>query len=432
MFRRVAIINVGNKLDPLIHEVESLYKEHGPELLVVLAYGRPFPGQVNDPMEVAQKVAGKVEELGGSVKKNEISNPEDLDVCISEYRELADELWRSGIREIIVDFTEGTKVMSAALVHVILKTWGGSVEFRYVGGRVRDKSGMVVSSAMEIRRRRKTLIYERMGEALKYAGNFDYHRALAVLGEGDFRGKVYFVCYALKFLYFWDSFRCDKAGMLADEPAKLAKAFIDEEEVESLAETIMRLSGLSRRLSHAVKVLVRIEAGQASPAKMKDKEGFFLLALDALEDAKRRVFEKRFADVVLRSYRATEIAVQAILMCKYRFNPWKPSRSALEVKALNKIKRIFGGLENFSKQLALFDGLTIIEALEGEVLKEKVMKIATIRNHSYLEHGYQITSKKAADMAVAESEQILNNIAALLGISEEQVKALKAMLVRRI
>ncbi len=79
---------------------------------------------------------------------------------------------------IVVDYTGGTKPMSAALVHVALteRSWR-ELELEYVGGPVRDEHGRVVEEYMVVRRSPRTWVDELTREVLALLGRHAYSQA---------------------------------------------------------------------------------------------------------------------------------------------------------------------------------------------------------------------------------------------------------------
>ena len=72
------VITIGGTADPILKAVEEAQKEGG-EVTVFLLYGRPFPGQIPSPFDVANEAKRKGQGLGLRVRLFEASGPEDID-----------------------------------------------------------------------------------------------------------------------------------------------------------------------------------------------------------------------------------------------------------------------------------------------------------------------------------------------------------------
>ena len=427
MFKIAAIINLGTTLDPIKYEIDKLAEEYGCELQVIIAYGKPFSGQYPNPFELASEAVKYIRDKGFHAEAKEISEVEDLDKCIYEYRTIIEDLVNKGVSSLVVDYTGGTKVMSAALVYSALTSnIEGEVDFRYIGGEIRDRNGRVIRDAMEFRATKKTLIAEKVKNALEAARSFDYYKALSILGEKGLTGRYKFIKDAMEFLHLWDTFRYSDAEKKAEETGlrKRAEVLVDDEQLDKLSRTVLNLTKISRRLSSLVNNLVNVETGQSTLSVIKDIEGFMILSLDALENARRRMMEERFTDVALRSYRSIEVASQAVLILKYKLSPWAPDWHNLGDK-LGAIREVLGALP---EKISLETALKIIHALDNVDLLNEFRIMANIRNHSYLEHGYQKTTEKSAKKALGSAEVMVYKLAGLLGIDNHRVKNLEEQL----
>ena len=431
MYKNAFIINVGTTLDPILHEINDIYNKYGKNISVILTYGRPFPDQYPNPLKVANDAEYYARKKGLNVESIEISDPENLDYCIQEYDKLVQKLIKQGFSSLIVDFTGGTKVMSAALVHCVLLSPFEKVEFRYVGGKIRDKNGKVIRDAMSIIGHVDTMIRERVNLAIKAAKSHDYYRALTILDYENITGKPLFVKKAIHMLYLWDNFDYENVEKIYGNMNEIAQLFEDDPHLENLCQTIKNLSKLSKRLARVTSLLIQIENRSIDIDQLKDIEGHFIISLDTLENAKRRIIEGRYVDAVLRSYRAVEVAMQVISIGKLCLNPWNPDWTSLEkekiLKEFNK-----NSIEELPDSLALFDILKVLKAVKEIDLISKVIRIATMRNHSYLEHGYQKIKEKSAKTAVKTAEEILDTSAKMLDIPEERIKKYKEMLIHKI
>ncbi len=155
---RVALVlTVGTTLDPIIKAIRELHREYPPEKLsepaiVILTYGRAFQQQKSpEPFEIAAQAKQLAERLGMRVHPREIPDPENIEEIIHILSRIFEEI--SEMDRVIVNFTGGTKAMSAAAVYAALNApLQGELFLDYIGGIVRDEAGRVTSGFMHVSR----------------------------------------------------------------------------------------------------------------------------------------------------------------------------------------------------------------------------------------------------------------------------------------
>ena len=367
-------------------------------LTVYLLYGRPLPNQHPDPFQVAAEVRQHAENLGLKVQTCEISEPEDLDVCLSEMRSLLQGL--SGADKVIVNYTGGTKAMSAAIVHAALTTsFAGELELHYVGGSVRDKNGRVIREAMEIRRAAQTATQERMERILELMKEHRYELA-AYLAEGlPEQGRSWFLKSASKALLLWDNFAYEEAATILRGLNQQAQILVDDPKLGRLAETVRRLvSEVITRILETVKAFRKWEIGDQVSISL---EGVQLLCADILENASRHLQRREWNEAVLRSYRALEAAVQGALALS-GINPWRFELNKLSEEQQQKVRMLLGCTP---KELTLYSGILTLQAVGGVQIGDGEQKwlqdVQQTRNRSILEHGYRACGQ-------ADAERVFN------------------------
>ncbi len=240
-----------------------------------------------------------------------IVHPDDLVECHAKVREgitlLRDEfdLGRDDIR---IDFTGGTKAMSAAAV---LAAAPDGYRFLYVSGSRRDKDGVgaVISGSekllhaenpwviLEDPALRDLFNYANLGQWAAAIGICDRLRSRAADRDKSLFADLRL---ALNGLYAWDIFEHERAwkewkrGKIPSELAKLAEAR-GRNLVRKFAE---KCQGLIRYLKAIV------DAKSALPRNRHDP-----LVLDMLANGERQAKQGRFDEASLRYYRAVELCV---------------------------------------------------------------------------------------------------------------------------
>lgn len=234
----------------------------------------------------------------------------DADVCFAHFDEVLRELRLEypGPGDIVVDFTRGTKAMSAALVLAAVRH--DVAKLRYITGH-RDARGAVVPGTEEVSEVRTALALGR--KALDLARRF--------LEEGDFAAVLRLVP---------DS---------SDPYAALGPPALRE--VSRAVRPMAEFYGAWDRLDYrtAAKVVVPdlprsgaewsrfTPSSQARrwveilsnpfPDKFPDKaRRAWYLALDLLANGERRLRQRQYEDALLRAYRILEIAGQSRLFLR--------------------------------------------------------------------------------------------------------------------
>ena len=397
------VLTVGTTADPLKKAVEEAKMEAEKEnasLTVWLLYGRPLPNQHPDPFQVAADVRLHAENLGLKVQPCEISEPDDLDVCLGEMRSLLQRL--SSVDKVIVNYTGGTKAMSAAIVHAALTTsFAGELELHYVGGSVRDKNGRVIREAMEIRRAAQTATQERMERILELMKEHRYELA-AYLAEGlPERGRSWFLKSASKALLLWDNFAYEEAATIMRGLNQQAQILVDDQKLGRLAETVRRLvSKVTTHILETVKAFRKWEIGDQVSISL---EGVQLLCADILENASRHLQRREWNEAVLRSYRALEAAVQGALALS-GVNPWRFELLPEQKEAIQE------QLGYMPKELTLWSGIIVWQIVTDKRLDQEkqnwLKDIQQLRNRSILEHGYRACGQSDAERVFNYANEI--------------------------
>jgi CRISPR-associated protein (TIGR02710 family) len=398
------VLTVGTTADPLkkaVEEAKAEAERESASLSVLLLYGRPLPNQHPDPFQIAAEVRQHAENLGLKVQPCEISEPEDLDICLGEMRRLLQRI--SNADKVIVNYTGGTKAMSAAIVHAALTTsFAGELELHYVGGAVRDKNGRVIREAMETRKTARTLTQERMEQILDLMKGHRYELA-AYLAEGlPELGRLAFIKKASRSLLLWDNFAYEKAADGLRGLYQQAQGFVDDQRLGKLAETVRRL--VSEVITPVLNTIRAFREWEKGKQETIQPEGVQLLCADILENASRHLHRQEWTETVLRSYRALEAAVQGALAL-LGLNPWcfDPSKLSLE-----QVQEIQGQLNYMPKELTLWSGIIVWQTVSGKRLDDEMQKwsvdLQQLRNRSILEHGYRACTQDDAQRALSYAE----------------------------
>ncbi len=423
------LLTVGTTADPLVKAVEDQRTED-PDLRVLLVYGRPFPGQDPSPFDVAVRVKDAASKLGVAVETRELADPEDLDACVDACRRVLREV--SQADRVVVDFTGGTKAMSAAIVHAALtEPLAGRLVFEYTGGAIRDETGRVLREAMRRRVTERTATDQLVHQVLELLRRFAYREARLLTARLPAEGRAGFLRRAVSVLNDWDEFYYEACWDPLNRLTEAARALQDDPELAPLASLCLRLREPAAVLRTTVQRLRTLEAGDQCPWPTSQEMAF--LVADALENASRRLAEGRPTDGVLRAYRAVEVAVQARLLSR-GVNPWRPDWDRLDPAVLDRYAASLAAPPTEApssqsepavaaaqgpggwrppRELALTTGLKLVEALDGDLpqdLAQRLRDLQTNRNRSYLEHGYRRLAAQDARRLLAYAEELCTHL----------------------
>lgn len=237
-----------------------------------------------------------------------VSEPENFESCVKTLRKLESEVndWiqRGSHFKLAVDFTGGTKCMSAALV-LVANRW--PAEYVYVGGSQRNKGGVgvVVSGTERVLRRANpwdSLGYQAEEDGALFFDQSLYASAAHIFGEAarravrpDVKRELSTLKRLAEAYDAWDRFDFHAAKSALVDVSKhmndLRKAFPDSAgELEGVLPNHEQLL-----------------------AKLLEKQPSDLWIRDLLANARRRASQGSYDDAVARLYRAVEAYGQVAL-----------------------------------------------------------------------------------------------------------------------
>jgi len=416
-------LTAGTTPEPLIKCLDEAYTQEK-NVVAYIIYGTPFPDQTPDPLTSAIQVKKRAEDLGFKTVVRGAPDPEDFMSCQKTFESALKDSLNYDVEQIIINYTGGTKPMAAALVHTALTqlTDVKTVTLDYVGGIERDEKGRVKGRMRSIKHV-KPFIDEKMRRTIELARHYSFPQALSLLGGTELIGKSKFIRDSLEALNHWDHFRYEEAHGAILDLKKQAEVLIEDDPTH-IPDTIINLSKTSGRISNLVKHLRKLEDGRDETLRpfSSDPEGLALLSLDAYNNAERRKYEGRWIDAVLRAYRSIEVAVQSVLISKHSINPWHPDWNKLDERTiLDSLAKL--NIKHMPEQISLYAGYSLIEALDGELgARDELQKLMTMRNHSYLEHGFQRVSKKGSESSLVHSKRILESVLGLIEIESNKLE----------
>ena len=386
----LAVCTVGGAWEPIAASLKELRPER-----VIFVVSHDTAGSVE------QQVIPHVTEEGATVGPGQyetvvVSDAQDFGACIRKMRDLDAEvnrwLGRGPEYEVAVDFTGGTKCMSAALA-LAGRRW--PCRFVYVGGSERTKGGVgVVVSGRELVVQRQNpwdaLGYQAIEDALVLFDQGAYSAASRRLGDAlrsatdpEVKSELSAVQQLCDAYDAWDRFDHRKARQTID--------------------TVLRRANDLRRVlgSGADHLLGTIREHQGFLDRVLGEPASLPIIVDLLANALRRAGEDRYDDAVARLYRAMESVAQTRL--REVLGIEDTARVPLDKLPQGARKRLGSRAEDGHVWLGLQDGYAVLLELGDEVgqrfheleLDDRERSPLVARNQSILAHGFQPVGREA-------------------------------------
>lgn len=327
----------------------------------------------------------------------EVRNPDNLQQLYDDLRERVEEIRREYDR-LVVDFTSGTKSMTAALS--ILGSLFGSDELSYISGK-RD-GGIVQPGTEQILSVRPyfAIAEQRLMMAVEFFNAARYEACASILNgilnrtkDRDIAERVEPILRLSEAYSLWDRFCHDGAFEMIKK--------VDMEELNLNKRFLGRLLDEKKR-------------GRADP---------YILA-DLINNAKRRAeCEQKYDDAVARLYRATELIAHYKLRENYGISPSGADPSAIPRELAEK----WGVRAGEAVKLPLERSYELLSAkgcdLGAQYLNDEELKdLLSRRNRSILAHGHEPVKKETYERLVekvlALARQAVDGIDALLDDSK--------------
>jgi CRISPR-associated protein (TIGR02710 family) len=384
------IASVGGSSEPIVASLK--YWRPDRVLFVVSPESRP---------EVEQRVLPAICNEGlplgpGQYDEHPLSDGQNLQQCVQELRPLHNDIrrWleRGANFVVVVDYTGGTKSMSAALA---LSMHRLRCRFSYVGGSQRTKNniGVVVSGTEKILwspNPWETLGYQFRNDALVLFDQQAYASAVKLLEKGrnnvdsdSVKTELNALATLLKGYAEWDRFNHKAALDALDKSERnhhTLAAVLGNHTVDELLRLLPQHVALLQRLANATQPndIVR----------------------DLLANAQRRFKEARYDDAVARLYRAIEAMAQIRLRDKYEI--------ATDAVPIDRVPPPLGDewrprAVNGTVRVGLQDAYRLLDALGDDLgarfrqldLHNRQNSPLVSRNESILAHGFRCVRPQA-------------------------------------
>jgi len=384
---KIMLMSLGGSPEPLRKSIEK----YTPEQIVFLAShdSVALSGELFKTLDYRPEVRYEITE-----------DPNLMYECYKKARQCVDRVRKSGFssEEVMVDYTGGTKVMTAAL---ILAAVSNSYRFNYVGGsrRNKDNVGIVIdghekmfaemspwSIFAEEERRQVVILFNhrRYSAVIKIIDNAlerelpiqirDYFRFIRPLSEGFLKWDQFKHKVALKHL---DVGLTRLADYLSAYPDNALESF----------------STQAKKCKDFIEKVITSTDGL--------KEFDMVLIDDLLNNARRKIADKRYDDASARIYRALELYGQIIFQKTAGCSNGKVEPKIIPEKLKEEFIRKFRDPHSGYLKLPLNATFEYLKTMGHDAgvrffeRKKEIKNIQSNRNDSILAHGIKHVSEKA-------------------------------------
>lgn len=332
-----------------------------------------------------------------------IKDENDIELIEEECSKYIFQLKEKGFsnKDITVDFTSGTKAMSAGLI--LASFYHKIKKISYITGE-RNGYGRVISGRERMISLEPNLIFfkDLLSEAIDLFNRYQYEGGIQLVEEAkgllvseekyflvaDFIGSL------CRIYMNWDRFFHREAFEILNKIEK-----------DNNNNNLLLKFQLKRIINNHKQFLYKEQAANYC----------FEKAVDLYHNARRRKEEGKFDDAVARCYRLLEYLAQYQLYQKYQLDT-----ENINVEKLPKTfiveNRIW--IKNKGKvDLSLYHSYQLLNALGDSLGKyfidqfnnegKNLKKALEIRNHSILAHGFQAIDDKKCDFILSLTEKFL-------------------------
>ena len=347
-----------------------------------------LPSRVTE--DFAQALGNRIDGVAVEISPLPVGDENNADSAYAHFDGVLAKIMQSATpQDIVVDFTRGTKAMSAALV--LAATRRAVPRLRYITGQ-RDRRGIVEPGSETVREIRTTAVdgHRRLDLArqLMGRGNFaavasvipDPDGPFALLYPDDFVAAARSVREAARFYTAWDRLAYDSAAKV-----RVGTPPSDEwQQYWPTPEALDWVGALKRepdRTDH-----------RAMDARLRR------LAVDLLANGERRIRHGQNEDALVRAYRLLELIGQARLfdygLDSANLDPDHDAVRAVQRESGKKKRRAFSEDPGGKLQASRFQVGRLLrhcgDSLAKPLLRfeDETLLKPTLRNNSVLVHGF--------------------------------------------
>jgi CRISPR-associated protein (TIGR02710 family) len=391
--KKVLLISVGGSPNPIIFSIECNKCEH-----IIFFCSRDT---LSELPAIREKVADKVKII--DYEKIVTENYEDIGTC---YRAIVQRLpeilsmWQFSYDDVVIDYTGGTKAMSAALV---LATVSNCNNYSYIGGGTEDKTvrtkegrGTVIDGKEKFYYQQnpwdalgigELKIIDNLFSKARYAAAVEKLQQLKQSVDSKLRDLYGLLASICEAYYFWDIFKLREArNLFANNFPRFEKySLCGTRDLENL------IIHISRNIEYLNHLTSSVMQKNEAPA-----EAYLLLAKDLISNAIRRAEkEDKYEDAVARLYSACEKIVKGKLL-GYGIDNSRTRKDQIPVllaDRFEKYKYFNEKKNNWAYKYGFDASCELLAARDPEFAskysrqKDNLKNLMSRRNDSILAHG---------------------------------------------
>ncbi|NWF89085.1 MAG: TIGR02710 family CRISPR-associated protein [Ignavibacteriaceae bacterium] len=381
--KKVLIMTIGTGATgaDIAHGLLFSIKDSNPNLLVLIGSTKSFETTLG---HLKNMIVG--ESLNTEIIENKIEEVNDLETLHFEYSKIINELVREGysINKIAVDYTSGTKAMSAALVSAAIENKVGTISYVYgergEGGRV--KTGTERRNSFSPNKFISKDIFQK---ALELFNSFRYSNCIELLTDHEFhpyyQKQAELLLNLSKMFDAWDKFNFTNAFEISKTiNLKELKEFNIKGKFETDYLPLL--------------------------AKLKEKNLSVKKVFDLIENAIRRASEYKYDDAVARLYRALEMIGQIEFEKEFKCSTSEVNIDKLPEHLREDLLEKYKDKKDGKVKIPLFCVFEILNEVQNELgilfksKIEEIKMILSLRNNSILAHGLIPLSEKDFNKAL--------------------------------
>lgn len=369
---KVLIMTIGTGASgaDIAHGLFFSIKDSNPNLLILIGSSKSFETTLPHLKNLITHGDLQLELL-----EKIIEEVNDLESLHFQYSKIITDLLNLGysLNKICVDYTSGTKAMSAALVSAAIENKVGSLSYVYgdrgEGGRV--KSGTERKSTLSPNKLYSKSLFQKSIEAFN---NFRFTASIEILSEQElhpeYQSRATILGILARMFDAWDRFDFDSSFSIAKSIR-----------LEDLKD--FNLKGKFESIY--IPSLIKLKTKNISLEKL----------FDLISNAKRRASEGKYDDAVARLYRSLEMLGQIEFEELFNCPTSDVILQKMPVLVREEIESKFRDLKDGKIKIPLYGVFTILAEVKNESgllfveNLDQIKYILTLRNNSILAHGAQ-------------------------------------------
>lgn len=368
--KKVLIMTVGTGANgaDIAHGLFFSIKDSNPNILILIGSAKSFETTLPHIKNLIAE-----QEIDVELIEKLIEEVNDLEFLHFKFSEIINQLLKQGysLNKISVDYTSGTKAMSAALVSAAIENKVGSLSYVYgdrgEGGRV--KSGTERRNSLSPNKFHSKNIFEK---AIELFNNFRYINSIELLTNHefhpDFQEKAVLLTKLSKMFDAWDKFNFSAAF-------EISKSIVSEE---------LKIFNLKNKFEKDY---------VPSLTRLKEKNLSFEKIIDLIENAERRAKEGKYDDAVARLYRSLEMIGQIEFEKEFNCSTSNVKIENIPLELTEEIKQKYFDIKDGKIKLPLFATFELLNKKGNRAGAkfysnfDKIKKVLHLRNNSILAHG---------------------------------------------